>query len=67
MAWTDDPVRDFDAYDRECQESLEKLPKCDHCGKYITDEFFYDIDGEYVCEECLDKLYKVYTEDYMEE
>ena len=68
MAWiTDDPIRDFEAYDRECQELLEKHPKCDKCDKYITDEEFYDIDGEYVCEECLNKLYRVYTDDYMEE
>lgn len=67
MAWTDDPVRDFDAYDRECCRKISRYPKCDHCGEYIVSDGFYLIGSDNVCEECLDKYYRVYTENYIEE
>lgn len=65
--WTDDPVADAYAYDRECQENLNKYPKCYHCEKPITDEHFYMINDEKVCEECLNDLYRETTEDYIQE
>lgn len=67
MAWTDDPVRDFIAYDRECQRRLSRYPKCDCCGEYITEETFYYIEKQKVCEECLDLHYRRDTDDYIQE
>lgn len=63
---SDDPIADFDRYDREQQAELDKLPKCDICGKPITDDYFYNIDGTYICESCLNDEYRKKTEDYME-
>ena len=67
MAYTDDPVADYEAYDRENQAWLEKHPVCDMCGEHITDEHFFLINGEKVCEECLNDHYRQDTDDYMED
>lgn len=53
MPYTDDPVADFDAYDRENHIWLKKRPICIHCHEHIQDEYAYMIDGEWVCEGCL--------------
>ena len=63
---TNDPIADFDRYEAEQQRLLERCPKCDYCDSHITDEFYYDLDGDIVCEECLDRHFKRITEDYIE-
>lgn len=67
MAWTDDPVADFAAYDRRCQRRLARYPVCDCCQESITEERFYLIDGKNICENCLDHLFGQDTEDYIQE
>lgn len=54
----------WEAHDREQAEELEKLPVCDCCGERIQDEYYYEIDGEILCEECLKDRYRRDTEDY---
>lgn len=66
MMWTDDPVADFERYDREQSEALKKLPICTDCGEPIQDEHYYLICDEPICPECLDNNYKKRTEDYIE-
>jgi hypothetical protein len=51
---TDDPLADFDRWDREQQRELERLPVCCECDKPIQDEIYYEFDGEYICPECLE-------------
>ena len=51
---TDDPDRDFLAYDREQADRLDRLPKCAHCGEPIQDDYGYEYEGEIYCEECFD-------------
>ena len=53
------------AYEQERERALEKFPKCDCCGEPITDDYFYNIDGTYICEECLNDNYRVSTDNYM--
>ena len=72
MCRTDDPYRDFDRWDRERENSLEKLPKCECCGEPIQDEDLYDFeDGYLICEECVDEYikerYKKKTVNYVED
>lgn len=64
---TDDPVSDFDNYDAECEEELERLPMCEACGERIQDDYLYDIDGYILCEECMNDIYRHSTENYMED
>ena len=48
-----------DNYDHFCSHQAEqdawlaKRPICEECKEPIQDEYLFDFDGEYVCEECL--------------
>lgn len=66
MSWTGDPLKDFDRYDAQQQAALDKLPKCAYCGHPIQDDYFYLINDEAVCPECLDNNHRKWTEDYVE-
>lgn len=58
MTWTDDPLRDFDRYEaereREFQEVRAQLPACAECEHTIEDAEAYYINGEWICESCMD-------------
>lgn len=58
-------------HEREQERRLRRHPKCERCKERITDEHFYNIDGTFICGECLDDYisenFKVNTEDYMED
>lgn len=66
MGWTDDPAMDEMRYTQEKEDELERYPKCDCCDEIIQDEHFFIIDGEYICQNCLEEYFKVRTEDYIE-
>ena len=63
---TDDPIADFLAHEAEQQRKLDKLPKCVICEEPIVDEYFYNIEGTYICERCLNDEYRKNTDEYME-
>lgn len=48
-----DYLDNWDAYDREREESLEQLPICSCCGERIMDDFCYVIDGDFICDSCM--------------
>lgn len=50
----------LDEHEREQDEALESLPKCDQCGEPIQDDYYFQINGERFCEDCLHKYYKKY-------
>ena len=54
-------------HERRQAEKLKKFPKCDYCGERITDDYFYDIEGTYFHESCLNEEYRKNTDDYIEE
>ena len=66
MYRTDDPGRDFDAWEAEQERELEKLPVCSECGERILDDFCYQIYDEVLCEECLRENYRKVTSDLMD-
>ena len=56
MCWTDDPVADFDTWDRRQYEEQERhnIGKCAHCREPVYDyEEHYDFDGDLVHDDCL--------------
>lgn len=63
-----DPLDDFDRLDREQARRYERLPVCDNrrCRRKIDDEFFYEVDGEYLCEECMKDRYQRSVEEFIE-
>lgn len=56
-----------DEYEAEQERKLDKFPKCDCCGEPITDDYYYNIDGTYFCEDCLNSEYRKNTDDYTED
>ncbi len=66
MMWTDNPVADAERYMAEQEEELKKLPVCDYCKKPIQDDYLYDLEGDIICEACMNKHFRKHTEDYME-
>jgi hypothetical protein len=61
-----DPLDDFDRLDRKQAEYEARLPRCEanKCGKRIDEDFYFEIDGEILCEECMKRRYRRSTEDY---
>ena len=51
---TDDPIADFNAWDAEQSAWLEKLPVCADCDNPIQDEEAYYINGDWICNDCID-------------
>lgn len=67
MQYTDDPPSDWDAYCREQERFAALLPHCEECGCRIEDDFTYDFDGYYICEECLIRNHRKHTTDLVVE
>lgn len=55
----------WDAHDIEMERRRTRLPQCDYCGEHIQDEYYYEIGGEIICEECLNEHFR--KENYMED
>lgn len=58
----------YDRYDLERERMRARLPVCDNrkCRRQIDDEFFYEIDGDYLCEKCMILRYQRSVEDYIQ-
>lgn len=50
-----DPIRDFERYDSDREEELEKLPKCKYCEEAIQQDtaVYLEDEDEYICDSCL--------------
>ena len=57
----------FEARERQQQKWLDSLPKCDHCGKQIQDEHFYLINNKFVCQCCLNRDFRKWTDDFIDQ
>ena len=68
MFRSDDPGADFDRWDMEQERRRSRLPVCEDkkCRKRIEDENYYEVDGEILCEKCMNRRYRKFTEDYIE-
>lgn len=65
MYYTDDPIADYHRYDTEQTERLDRLPVCPECERPIQDDCCYEINGEFICEECLKDNHRRWTEDVL--
>ena len=63
MFYSDNPLADAENYAAAQDEQLEKVAKCDQCGKPIYEKG-YKIDGELLCLDCVDELYGEDVSDY---
>lgn len=55
----------WEAYDRAHEKARERLPVCDRCRERIDEDYYFDIGGEILCEDCLIEKYRKNTEDYI--
>lgn len=53
MFCTDNPLYDFAMHDAEQQAELDKLPKCAECGNPVQYEEAFYINGDWICESCM--------------
>lgn len=67
MSWSNDPIADFNRYDKEQQRELEKRPKCVLCGEHIQDDDCFVICNDIICEDCLNDNHRRSTEDFIED
>ena len=66
--YSDDPHKDFDRWDAECERRRALLPVCSECGEPVTSEFYYLFDGGLlICEDCLNENHCYSTADYEED
>ena len=53
MFYSDNPVRDFERHAAEQERKLNQRPLCDYCDNPIQGAFYYEINGDCICEDCL--------------
>lgn len=65
--YSDDPAADFAAYDHYQEQQYKRLPVCEgrKCKRVIDDEFYYEDEGEILCERCFLRRHRKYVEDYI--
>jgi formylmethanofuran dehydrogenase subunit E len=53
-------------HDRRQEQQLEQLPVCEDakCGKRIQEDRYFVIEGEILCEDCVNRRYGRNTADY---
>lgn len=55
----------FRRHEAQQEAALQRHPVCYYCGRHITDENLYDVEGNLYHEECLNESFRKYTEDYI--
>ena len=54
------------SHDAEQQKQLDRLPRCSECERPIQEEFCYEVNGELVCDECMNNNHRKWVDDYVE-
>lgn len=54
MFYTGNPDRDFDRWEAKQERRLAELPRCSDCDNPIQQDTAVYINGEWLCDECLD-------------
>lgn len=66
MSYIPDAHDMWERYMAEQEAKRKHLPKCDYCNRPIEDDYLFDIEGDIICESCMNKHFRKHTEDYME-
>ena len=54
----------YDAWSRhqdQMERELAERQRCSECDEPITDDYCYLINGEYICQDCMNSYYMVET------
>ena len=67
MPWfySDNPVLDAERYQAALDKEEEALPRYSICENPVTDGYYYSINDEVVCADCLEYYYRKEVEDYI--
>lgn len=65
MAFTNDPIADFERWDAEQEAWLAKRPVCADCDEHIQDCEAYYINGCLICQNCIE-AYRIEVGDFCE-
>ena len=49
----------WERYDRQMERKLASRPVCKDCGNHIQDDFYFEVEGDILCEECMHDRYCV--------
>ena len=55
----------FVKHEADQEEKMARLPVCDYCGNAIQDDWYYEIDGEKFCPDCMDEHFRKSTDDFI--
>lgn len=66
MMYTDDPLLDFDRWDRTQSKRLKQLPVCADCGDAVQDDHYYLINDVVICPACMESGYRKDVDDYID-
>jgi formylmethanofuran dehydrogenase subunit E len=50
--------------EREQERRLALRPVCEDCGEPIQDEYYFEVEGEILCEECMHDRYRQEMDTY---
>ena len=53
-----DPEADFARLDRQQTQGMSLLRRCEDCGKAIQDDYYFDVEGEILCQGCMEQRYR---------
>ena len=45
-------------HEEDVARAEARLPVCDSCGEIITEDEYYNVDGEILCEECAKEAFR---------
>jgi len=68
MFYSDDPVADFHRHDMAQERQRARLPVCDNrkCRRQISGDHYWEIEGDILCEKCMNLRYRKNVEDFIE-
>ena len=66
MCYIPDNYDRWAEHDARQEAELRKLPTCDYCGETVMDEYYFDINDEILCVDCLCEHYRKSVDDYIE-
>lgn len=66
MAYSDNPMNDFYAHERELERRSERLPHCVVCGDPIFSDKAVFYNDEWYCEDCEDEFYHSVRDDFLQ-
>lgn len=65
MFYSDNPVLDAERFQAALDKEEAALPVCSICDNHVMDGYFYLINDEVVCPDCLEYHYRKEVEDYI--